>query len=744
MAERSGSNRPLDLVHAALQPRGGGAESALEALDLADPAQRRLGDYELLECIGRGGMGVVFRARQVSLDREVALKVVATPDDDEDAAARFLHEARAVAQLHHPHIVPVYETGLLAGEHFFSMPLLRGASLAARLQGRALPLREALDLAITLAGAVGYAHSLGLLHLDLKPANVLLDAQGRALIADFGLARALEPLLDAGAHSGGTPAYMAPEQRDPALGPLSPRSDIHALGAMLHEFLTGQPPLPGAVRSGTDVPGTDLPAPADADLAAICRCCLAADPAQRYATVADLVADLTRCRDGNEVSVRPRRWPERLRRSLRRHPALSTAIAAALLALLVGLAATAWQWQRAEAALREAHQARAQSSARAERLRQLAGLMAASFPAGATATAERERSAQAAIAWLRRETGGDSAAQRELLTAFSAALRTAGQQEAVDTLLRQIIEQLGQDYRQEQLRQLLQRGDRDSLIAAVLSGAGHEADAAQAGAAAAQLYRAYGQDTGALYALALACHAQSQPCSHKEYFTKLTAQAPNNAAHWLLLPAGQTEDTTQTAARLAQAARASHFDDYSATHARLLRQSLPEPQLPDRLRAPLQALVDEGELTPSLRRNAVDATPLPRFADFVALCRPDTQPAARFAALRGDCDNFARLILQSPRSSILAYMIAVTMQRRLHKGTALDEQAKALRRQYVWLAEQFARQPVDAEQLQRDFAAYGEWQAWLRAADRAGIARNAPPDWQPQQPQTLLLPEERR
>jgi len=193
--------RDLLALACAVFPGIGEAQSALDALDLTDPQQRRFGDYELIERLGRGGMGVVYRARQHSLGREVALKVIAGTNQEPEAVARLHAEARAAAQLHHPNIVPVYEVGLVDDVHFFSMPLLRGATLAQTLHG-ALAESTAIELALTLARAVAYAHSLGLLHLDLKPANVLLDDAGRPLIGDFGLARAFDAAGDEDAVRG--------------------------------------------------------------------------------------------------------------------------------------------------------------------------------------------------------------------------------------------------------------------------------------------------------------------------------------------------------------------------------------------------------------------------------------------------------------------------------------------------------------------------------------------------------------
>src|SRR6185312_11931562 len=226
--------------HLALLP----AESL--QLDLDDPAQRRFGDYELLELLGEGGMGVVYRARQASLDREVAVKLLsAGPWASREFIARFEREAQNAARMQHPAIVTIYEVGSFEGMQFFSMRLVRGESLSSRLRrGEKFTPREAAALMRTVAEAVGYAHSLGVLHLDLKPANVLLDETGQPYVADFGLARRLENALAVDNDEvSGTPAYMAPEQAQVRANKLTAATDIWGLGAILYQLLTGQPPF---------------------------------------------------------------------------------------------------------------------------------------------------------------------------------------------------------------------------------------------------------------------------------------------------------------------------------------------------------------------------------------------------------------------------------------------------------------------------------------------------------------------
>jgi serine/threonine protein kinase len=215
-------------------------------LDLDDPQQRRLGDYELLERIGEGGMGVVYRARQVSLDRPVAVKLLDSGRrSSQEFLARFRLEAQSAARMQHPNIVTIHEIGATDRLAYFSMQLIEGCTLAdvVAREGPLDPL-AATRVLRTLAEAVEYAHELGVLHLDLKPANVLRDAGGRLYIADFGLARPLDHAVAAADDEiSGTPAYMAPEQILIHQHRLTRATDIYGLGAILFELLTGRPPF---------------------------------------------------------------------------------------------------------------------------------------------------------------------------------------------------------------------------------------------------------------------------------------------------------------------------------------------------------------------------------------------------------------------------------------------------------------------------------------------------------------------
>jgi WD40 repeat protein len=332
-------------------------------LDLADESRRQFGDYELLEMIGEGGMGVVYRARQISLDREVAVKLLsAGPWASREFVERFQHEAQNAARMQHPNIVTIHEVGTVEELHFFSMRLIRGPSLAdvVKSEGK-LPALRAARLLRTIAEALDYAHRLGVLHLDLKPANVLLDENGEPHVADFGLARRLDRALAADRHEiSGTPSYMAPEQ---ARGEtLTAATDIWGMGAILYELATGQPLFRGETPQATlkHVLANPVPAPrglarsVPPDLEAVVLKCLRKDPAERYPTARALADDLSRFIEGRPVRARPLNVFQRAGRWVRREPKIAGLALLVFVALIGGLIATTAQWRLAQSNARAA------------------------------------------------------------------------------------------------------------------------------------------------------------------------------------------------------------------------------------------------------------------------------------------------------------------------------------------------------------------------------------------------------
>jgi hypothetical protein len=326
--------------------------------------------YEVLEELGRGGMGVVYKARQTSLNRLVALKMIlAGGYAGAEQRARFRTEAEAIASLQHPNIVQIYEVGEAEGKPYVALEFLEGGSLDGRLGGTPLPPEEAARLVGVLAGAVNAAHQRHIVHRDLKPGNILLTADGTPKVADFGLAKRLD---EAGrTHSGavmGTPSYMAPEQADGQSKEVGLAADVYALGAILYDCLTGRPPFKAAsaldtllqVVNDEPVPPRRLQPKVPLDLETVCLKCLRKEPASRYASAAELVEDLRRFQAGEPVKARPVGRAERGLKWVRRYPAAATAYGLATLVLVLGGlgGAAAWLWHRSEQARREAEAAR--------------------------------------------------------------------------------------------------------------------------------------------------------------------------------------------------------------------------------------------------------------------------------------------------------------------------------------------------------------------------------------------------
>jgi serine/threonine protein kinase len=308
---------------------------------------RYFGNYQLLEEVARGGMGVVYKARQTSLNRIVALKMILSGElASDDDVRRFQAEAEAAANLDHPGIVPIYEVGEHEGQHYFAMGFVEGESLADKIQGGPVLAMKAAEYTREVGEAIAFAHQHGVIHRDLKPANVLLDKSDRPKVTDFGLAKKIddESGLTATGQVLGTPSYMPPEQAAGQIDQISERSDIYSLGAVLYALLTGRPPFQAATHLDTlmDVLERDPLSPRlidrriPRDLETICLKAMAKAPAQRYQDATTLVEDLRRFEAGEPVLARR---PGPLYHALRfigrhRKIALAVAITASLLLLI--------------------------------------------------------------------------------------------------------------------------------------------------------------------------------------------------------------------------------------------------------------------------------------------------------------------------------------------------------------------------------------------------------------------------
>jgi WD40 repeat protein/tRNA A-37 threonylcarbamoyl transferase component Bud32 len=337
---------------------------------------RYFGDYELLEQIGSGGMGVIYKARQISLDRVVALKMILDTTQD---SARFMAEAEAAASLDHPHIVAIYEIGEHEGRPYYSMQFVDGVNLGERVRERPLAPREAAQLAATTAHSVHYAHQRGVLHRDLKPANVVVDSAGQPHITDFGLAKHAGR-QDELTHSGqvlGTPSYMAPEQAAGRTKEWTTSTDVYGLGTILYASLTGRAPFSGSsswetlrqVREREPERPTAINRLIPPDLETICLKCLQKEPARRYGSAEDLAQDLERYLRDEPILARAVGPVERVWRWCRRNPVVAGLEAAIAVLLVVTAVGGGWMASRERIARKMAEQAGEQESAAASTAR---------------------------------------------------------------------------------------------------------------------------------------------------------------------------------------------------------------------------------------------------------------------------------------------------------------------------------------------------------------------------------------
>ena len=366
--------RELQAQVDSLLPTTGSATGPSAPLDGRCPQVR---GYEVQAMLGRGGMGVVYEALHVRLNRVVALKMLqAGAYAGAHERARFQREAEVVAELRHPNIVQVYDVGEHEGCPFFTMELLEGGSLAQAISGTPQPARQAAALLAKLAEAVQVAHQGGIVHRDLKPANILLTPDGTPKIADFGLARHFDEgqALTLSGTRLGTPSYVAPEQVIGKAGRIGPAADIYALGVLLYEVLTGRPPFRGETAAETErqvihdepVSPSRLNPKVPRDLDTICLKCLSKEPARRYASAGDLAEDLWRFLDGRPIVARPVPFWERGIKWARRRPAIAALISAVLLLLTSLLGGGVWSYAEINRSLTKAESlAQAEATAKA-------------------------------------------------------------------------------------------------------------------------------------------------------------------------------------------------------------------------------------------------------------------------------------------------------------------------------------------------------------------------------------------
>jgi eukaryotic-like serine/threonine-protein kinase len=360
----SGTN-PADQTDGPTSTQPGGTPpwaNLLGEMGLASARQGAvLGNYILLEMLAQGGMGIVFKARQIKLNRIVALKTIKTGASAQPRELRlFQSEAEAVAALDHPNIVPILEVGQQGGLHYYSMKLIEGRTVQDSLDRFKDQPAVIARLVEQVAGAIHHAHQRGVLHRDLKPSNILVDAQGMPHVIDFGLAKRLETISESttGLATAGTPSYMSPEQAEGRRESLTTATDVYGLGTILYALLTGRPPFHAGSITDTlrQVVNQEPKRPhainpqVDRDLEIVCLKCLEKPPKNRYGTASELADDLNRWLAGKPILARPASITERISKYVRRHPAVSVLLGLLVLTMTTGSGGVVWQWRQAVAA----------------------------------------------------------------------------------------------------------------------------------------------------------------------------------------------------------------------------------------------------------------------------------------------------------------------------------------------------------------------------------------------------------
>lgn len=728
-------------------------------IDLDDPEQRRFGDYELLELIGQGGMGAVYRAHQHNLDREVALKFLAAgPWASDEFIARFRREAQAAARMQHPNIVEIYDTGVRDGLYFFSMRLVKGETLADRLRARGpMDVKQAAAMMRTIAEAIDYAHRLGVLHLDLKPGNVLLSENDEPLVADFGLARRIDEGPSEHDNISGTPSYMAPEQATAKSNDIGPAADIYGLGAILYEMLVGEPPFRGRDVKDTlshvlnDEPAApkskrrDIPA----DLDAICLKCLAKEPSQRYASARELADELGRYMRGEAVVARAPNWLERLRRWVERNQWQTVAY----LVFAGGIVISTNEMRAAMQARTEAESHRARAEQASERSAQLVGLLGQAFvvPRDSGSRETMEESARRIVRWLRDHLSDDDAAQAEVLILLIDTLDRADNVEAARSLAWPVLDLLGHEYRQRVIDEHLARGTpRSKMLAAVLMQYGEEDGAARArqsellGSALAD----NADDLDIAVTAFLYC-AKESACWSLDPLDRMTRLQPDNAANWALRIDGEGGASPSNLENLARASKATFFDDhfprtFALTFEAIRTSSVPVPEVMRRTIERLSPGADVKEIIGWFQNYSM---PIPAWNHLVRLCRPEPgKPLPE--PMRAQCVRVADLAAYQAKGLVTKMIGSVIIRLNL-PGTREAARARDLRRDYLYVFDtRNSRTPEQIrasrdELMGRETLEYDELEAAKRTLDRAGLPRDPPAGWEPEDPVRMMTGYER-
>jgi serine/threonine protein kinase len=722
---------------------------AVEALliDLDDPADRHLGDYELLELLGKGSMGVVYRARQKSLDREVAVKLL-IDGLWEDAATvqQFAREARAAARMQHPNIVEIYEIGQRDGLHYFSMRLVQGPTLLEHLHRiRCLRPRDAAALMRQAAEAVDYAHRLGVLHLDLKPGNILLDKDGQPVIADFGLTHHVDSFDASDSFDmSGTPSYMAPEQAIATTHRIGRGADVYGLGATLYEALTGRPPFlePTLAKTLERVIGT---APASTrqfskaiplDLDAICLKCLEKAPKDRYASARELADDLGRFLEGAQTAARKLSPLQRLFRWIDRRPHSAGLTMGLIAALVVAAVVTHRNYQQSIEAVKLA----------AELIDDNAKFLGANDRGDIVND------------WIARSST-DSQDQVLRAERLVEALRTTGKSQAAKYLERYITRRshslvpwiLGVEeavrkasYSTRELAGLVAINltlpdakmlERSELIDGLIQ----------------ELAEAATTESELQFAVKACSFRPSNACFDTSVHDRLIALDRSNGANLryaLAVPGLSAEQKNELLDGMAEAGVWRELDADVYFFVRdVLTAGARSAGFADA--GAYLFTYEEGELIRLAAADVYSSMGILRTDLLLDACGSSPRKPAPVLTLtrREVCKKIGIAMSAPDGRSMLAATTGALIVHRLLPRTEAEEKVRATRRIWIYAVESGGiartRDPDSSDLYFRDALDSGELEAVLRSLERSGIPRNPPLDWVPEHPSWLLFADER-